>query len=73
MHTTKACRITKTARVAAELDEDEKWLSDIASGMEPEDGIVWVYGPGDEETIAYTDFGIGQVQELIAIHRDQTD
>ena len=35
-------------------------------------GLIWVYGPGDEETIAFTDFGIEQLQELIAIHRDQT-
>lgn len=41
--------------------------------MEPEDGLIWVYGPGDEKTIAFTDFGIEQLQELIAIHRDQTD
>ncbi|MER9902827.1 hypothetical protein [Mesorhizobium sp. M0130] len=73
MHINKVCRVTTIARVAAELGEDENWLSDIAGEMEPEDGLIWVYGPGDQETIAFTDFGIEQLQELIAIHRDQTN
>ncbi|TIS17836.1 MAG: hypothetical protein E5X07_33560 [Mesorhizobium sp.] len=55
----KVYRVTTIARVAAELGEDEKWLSDIAGEMEPEDGLIRVYGPGDEETIA---FGIEQLQ-----------
>jgi hypothetical protein len=73
VHVNKVYRVTTIARVAAELGEDEDWLCDIAGEMEPEDGLIWVYGPGDEQTMAFTDFGIEQLQELIAIHRHQTD
>ena len=73
VHVNKVYRVTTITRVAAELGEDQDWLFDIAGEMEPEDGLIWVYGPGDEETMAFTDFGIEQLQELIAIHRDRTD
>jgi hypothetical protein len=73
VHVNKVYRVTTIARVAAELGEDQDWLFDIAGEMEPEDGLIWVYGPGDEETMAFTDFGIESLMNLIAIHRDQTD
>ncbi len=72
MHINKVYRVTTIARVAAELGEDENWLCDIAGEMEPEDGLIWVYGPDDEAIMAFTDFGIEQLNDLIAIHRDQT-
>jgi hypothetical protein len=73
MHVNKVYRVTTIARVAAELGEDQDWLFDVAGEMEPEDGLIWVYGLADEETMAFTDFGIEQLQEIIAIHRHQTD
>jgi hypothetical protein len=73
MHVNKVYRVTTIARVAAELGEDQDWLFDIAAEMEPEDGLIWGYGPGDEQTMAFTDFGIESLMNLIAIHRDQTD
>jgi hypothetical protein len=72
VHINKVYRVTTIARVAAELGEDENWLCDIAGEMEPEDGLIWVYGPDDEAIMAFTDFGIEQLSDLIAIHRDQT-
>lgn len=71
MHTNKVHHVTTIARVADELGEDEDWLAQIAGEMEPEDGLIWVYGPGDDGIMAFTDFGIDQLKELIAIHRDQ--
>jgi hypothetical protein len=71
MQTSKVHHVTTIARVAQELGEDENWLADIALEMEPEDGVIWVYGPDDDTTMAFTDFGIEQLKELIAIHRDQ--
>jgi hypothetical protein len=71
MQTNKVHHVTTIARVAEELGEDENWLADIALEMEPEDGVIWVYGPDDDATMAFTDFGIEQLKELIAIHRDQ--
>jgi hypothetical protein len=46
------------ARVAEMLGEDEDWLWDVASEMDQEDGLIWVYGPGEESVMAFTDFGI---------------
>ncbi len=54
------------ARVAEMLDVDEDRLWDISNGMEPEDGHLWVYGPGDEQTVAFTPDGIEYLRQLIA-------
>ncbi|WP_373505746.1 hypothetical protein, partial [Aestuariivirga sp.] len=56
--------------VARELGESEDWLFDVASEMEPEDGLIWVYGVGDEGVMAFTGFGIETLMELIKIHKD---
>ena len=37
--------------------------------MEPEDGLIWVYGPGDDEVMAFTDFGIDNLKDLIRIRK----
>jgi hypothetical protein len=36
------------ARVAELLGEDEEWLQEISIEMMPEDGIIAVYGVGDD-------------------------
>jgi hypothetical protein len=69
----KVTRVTTIARVAAELGEDEDWLSDVANEMEPEDGLIWVYGPGDEGVMAFSDDGIEELKELIALHKAHPD
>ena len=59
--------------VARELGEDEDWLADLALGMEPEDGLIWVYDPGQEHgTMAFTEFGVENLLNLIDIHRSRT-
>ncbi|PPQ33238.1 hypothetical protein CCR94_02225 [Rhodoblastus sphagnicola] len=57
------------ARVAIELGVDEDWLSNIAGEMEPEDGLIWVYGPGDDGVMAFSDDGIECLQDLIEINK----
>jgi hypothetical protein len=57
------------AYVAALLGEGEDWLHEISIEMEPEDGLIGVYGVGDEYTPAFTDFGIENLHQLIEIHR----
>ena len=32
--------------------------------MEPDDGLIWIYGL-DDETMAFTDFGIGNLKYLV--------
>jgi hypothetical protein len=40
--------------------------------MEPEDGLIWVLGLGDESVMAFTDEGVDSLVELIKIHRETT-
>ena len=48
MHVNKVSHVTTIDRVAADLGENQDWLFDVASGMEPEDGLIWLNGVGDE-------------------------
>src|SRR5215471_20046152 len=57
-------------RLAQDLGEDEDWLWDVANEMHAEDGLIWVYGVGDEGVMAFTDFGVETLMELIKIHKE---
>jgi hypothetical protein len=41
--------------------------------MDQEDGLIWVYGPGDESVMAFTDFGIKTLTGLIEIYKADPD
>jgi hypothetical protein len=71
MHLNKISAIWTLAHVAAELGEDEDWLFDIIDEMEPEDGIIRVYGPqlGEDGTVAFSAFGVENLRNLIDIHK----
>lgn len=45
-------------------------LGDVASEMEIEDGVIWVYGVGEDGVLAFTDFGIESLIELIKMYKD---
>ena len=62
--------VTTISRVAEDLGEDEEWLRDVVSEMEIEDGVIWVYGVGEDGVMAFTDFGIENLIELIKMHKD---
>jgi len=70
MHINKVHHVTTIDRVAKDLGEDESWLSDIANEMDIEDGVIWVYGVGDNGVMAFTDFGIENLVDLIKIYKD---
>ena len=70
MHVNKVSRVTTIDRVANELGENKDWLFDVAAEMEPEDGLIWVYGLGDDSVMAFTDFGIETFVDLIKLHKD---
>src|ERR1041384_4722091 len=53
--TNKVHHVRTIARVAEMLGEDEDWLWDVANEMDQEDGLIWVYGPGDDGVMAFTD------------------
>ena len=44
-------RVYTLAYVAEMLGEDEEWLGEISSEMDPEDGYLWIYGVNDEQTV----------------------
>ena len=57
--------LTTDDAIQAALDwlEDEDWLRDVANEMDIEDGVIWVYGLGDDGVQAFTDFGIENLIE----------
>lgn len=63
-------RVFTLARVAEMLGEDQDWLYDISDELEPEDGLIAVYGTGEEYTIAFTAFGIENLKQAVQNHRD---
>lgn len=69
MPVNKVHRVMTIDRVAADLGEDVDWLHEVSLGLDTEDGIIWVYGPGDEQVMAFTDFGIEMLQVSIEEHR----
>src|SRR3984893_17498221 len=68
--THKVHHVTTITRVAQDLGEDEDWLWDVANEMEIEDGFIWVYGVGEDGVLAFTDFGIENLIELIKMYKD---
>lgn len=54
------------SRAAEILGEDEELLWELADSLDPEDGCLWVYGAGDEQTMAFTNRGLDSLRELIA-------
>jgi hypothetical protein len=37
--------------------------------MEPEDGLIWVYGPDGNSTAAFSDFGVENLEDIISERR----
>ena len=71
--TNKVHHVFTIARVAAILGEDEDWLGDVANEMDQEDGLIWVYGPGEDGVMGFTDFGIETLRELVEIYKADPD
>ena len=69
----KVHHVHTIARVAEILGEDEDWLGDVATEMDQEDGLIWVYGPGDKSVMAFTDFGIDTLTGIIEIYKADPD
>ena len=71
MQLNKVYSVKTIDRVAVELGETVNKIFDLATGMETEDGIIWVYGPSDDGVIAFTPIGIENLQELIEMDRER--
>ena len=70
MHVNKVSHVTTIGHVAKELGENEDWLFNVATEMDPEDGVIWIRGLGEDVVMAFTAFGIETLIELIKIHRE---
>ncbi len=54
------------ARVAKDLGVDEDLIRELTLGLEPEDGVIWVYGVDDGDgTLAFTDEGVEEVRLIL--------
>ena len=56
-------------RVAEMLGEDEAWLREISTSMDPEEGHLWVIGVGGDEMPAFTEYGIECLKQIIIEER----
>ena len=66
-------RVFTISRVAEMLGEDEDWLQEICSEMDPEDGRLTIFGIGEETTTALTDHGVDNLTELVEMHKANPD
>ena len=57
------------ARVPEMLGEDKDLLHDVSLEMEPEDDVLWIYGVGGEEVLAFTVIGIENLRDLIPLYK----
>jgi hypothetical protein len=55
--------------VARELGDSVHWLHDVGEEMDTEDGVIWVYGDTDDGAMAFTDFRIETLTDLIEMHK----
>ena len=69
MPVNKVSHVKTIDLVAKKLGEDAGWLFDVAVEMDTEDGVIWVYGVGDEGVMAFTDFGVENLVELVKMHK----
>ena len=51
------------------LGEDADWLCDVATEMDQEDGLIWVYDSSSGGVMAFTDFGIETLAGLVQNHK----
>lgn len=72
VHVNKVHSVKTINRVAKELGESVDWLHDVADEMDTEDGVIWVYGDTDDGVMAFTDFGIETLTDLIEMHRQDS-
>ena len=70
MHVNKVSHVKTVDRVAKELGEDVDLLHEVALEMDVEDGVIWVYDLDDDGVLAFTDFGVETLVELIKARRE---
>jgi hypothetical protein len=61
----KVHHVHTVAYVASRLGVDEDLIHDLTLGLEPEDGVIWVYGLDEDGVLAFTDDGIEEVRLIL--------
>jgi hypothetical protein len=61
----KLHHVYTVAYVARQLGVGEDLIHDLTLGLEPEDGVIWVYGIDDDGVLAFTDDGIEEVRLIL--------
>ena len=70
MQRNKVHHVHTVGRVAKDLGVDEDLIHELTIGMEPEDGVIRVYGLDDDDgRLAFTDEGVEEVQLLLEAYR----
>lgn len=65
-------RVFTIRRAAEILGRDEDLLWDISDQLDPEDGKLWIDDVDGIETMAFTDFGLENLREIISDQIDRT-
>ncbi|RWM47875.1 MAG: hypothetical protein EOR78_30340 [Mesorhizobium sp.] len=66
MQRNKVHHVYTVELVARDLGVSEALIQELTLGLEPEDGVIWVYGANDDDGIlAFTDEGIEEVKLLL--------
>ena len=67
----KVHHVHTVAHVARQLGVEEDLIHTLTLGLEPEDGVIWVYSLDDDDgVLAFTDQGIGEVWLILAEHKE---
>jgi hypothetical protein len=70
MQRNKVHAVTVIAAVAQELGVDEDLLHEISIGLDTEDGVIWVYGIGEDAIMAFTEDGVEEPKNLLEMRRE---
>jgi hypothetical protein len=70
MQRNKVHAVTVIAAVAQELGVDEDLLHEISIGLDTEDGVIWVYGIGEDAIVALTEDGVEELKNLLEMRRE---
>jgi hypothetical protein len=73
MQRNKVYAVTVISAVAAQLGVEEDLLHELLIGLEPEDGLIRIYGMGDDGILAFTDEGIDELKNLLEMYRENPD
>jgi hypothetical protein len=70
MQRNKVHHVYTVGSVAKRLGINERLIHELTVGLEPEDGVIWVYGLDDDDgTLAFTDDGVEEVRLILEEYR----